>query len=238
MLHDLDLWLADCREQDSQCCRLVLNAAELARAQQYKHDKLRQRFIITRAILKQILARYQDIKAEDIYFERGQYGKLFLSGQREGEGLVFNVSHSANRLAVVIGTEQRLGVDIEQHKSTVSLSGLVKKCFSESESQFWRGLPESEQLETFFDIWTVKESFVKATGRGIALGLNQCVTSAENLEQLVSIPDLYGLAKHWRIIRLTLAEGYSGAICTNDLHCRLNIYSWLGRRALAAIKIG
>ena len=227
-MRDIDLWLADCRDHDSERCRLVLNAAELARAQQYKTDHTRRRFIVTRAILKQILARYQDIKAEHIGFDQGQYGKPFLSGQHEGEGLVFNVSHCADKLAVVIGTEQQLGVDIEQHKTMASMSGLVNKCFAESEVQFWRGLSESEQTSAFFDIWTAKEAFVKATGRGIALGLNQCVTSVENPEQLVDIPAVYGLAKHWRTIRLTLDEGYSGAICTNNLHCGLNIHSWLG----------
>jgi 4'-phosphopantetheinyl transferase len=224
--NSIDLWLADCQHEDIERCRLILNAAELERAERFKTQQLQQSFIAMRAILRQILARYQRVSAENIVFELGQYGKPFISGQREGEGLVFNISHCANKLAVIIGYEQRLGVDIERHKANISLPGLVKKCFAENEVGFWQGLPESEQAAAFFDIWTRKESFVKAVGRGIALGLDQCVTSIKNPEQWHSIPETYGLATDWKIYNLAMPQGYSGAISTNKLQTKLNIYTW------------
>lgn len=225
-MNNIDLWFADSRNEDVEHCRSFLNEAELKRAQQFKNNCWQRRFVIVRAILKQILARYLQINENQLLINFGRYGKPFLSAQNAPDNLVFNVSHSADKIAIVIAKAQQLGVDIEQHKTTTSLSALVKKCFAKSELQYWQSLPEAKQRAVFFDIWTRKEAFAKAVGRGIALGLDQCVTSAMNLEQWLSIPTDYGQARDWKIINLTVVDGFSGAIVTDNLQAQLNIYPW------------
>jgi 4'-phosphopantetheinyl transferase len=224
----IELWLVDVRGEDIERCSLILDDAELSRAQRYKIDRVRHRFIVARATLRRVLARYLAIKVEHVVFTLGEYGKPFLSSQLEHQGLVFNLSHSVDMLAIVVGSNQQLGVDIERHKSISSLSGLVHKCFSENELDYWQNLPESTKQSAFYDIWTRKEAFVKAVGRGVALGMNQCVTRPENPEKFTGIPEAYGRAADWQIINFVTPKYYSGAIVTNNLHVDLRVFNGLG----------
>lgn len=224
--NNIDFWLADCENEDIDYCRLFLNQAELARAQRFKTELLQRRFIIARAMLKRILARYQKISAKNLVFELSPYGKPFISGQNEQADLAFNISHSTDKLVVVVAKTQRLGVDIEQHKSTASLPDLVKKCFAKSEQDYWGSLPKSSQVINFYNIWTRKEAFVKAVGRGIALGLNRCVTSVEKPAYWLAIPTEYGLASAWKTINTAVIDGFSIAVVTNKLSAGLNICTW------------
>jgi len=69
----------------------------------------------------------------------------------------------------------KLGVDVERRRPMRRLSGLIKEVFSTREQQGFEGLAEAEQEDWFLRGWTLKEAFVKATGRGIAQGLTRVV---------------------------------------------------------------
>ena len=113
---------------------------------------------------------------------------------------------------VAIGWNCRLGVDIEICKQRINLSGLVDKCFAEEEAAYWTQLPEIQKNREFYRFWTRKEAFVKATGHGIALGLNQCVINPENPTEFLRVPDNCGQASAWHVQDIDLGEGIYSAL--------------------------
>lgn len=231
--NEIDCWLIDSRNEDPKLCEAILNCSEWQRAERYKNRTLRRRFIVNRAMVRQILSRYLIIGPAEIEFAVGEFGKPALDGVAERSGVVFNVSHSGEYLAVVVAREQLIGVDIEQHKASNALPGLVKKCFADTEAHYWRSLPEAQRRHVFYDIWTCKESFVKAVGRGIALGLNQCVLALPDSGRWLSVPDSYAPADAWKSRALTLTQGYSGAITSNKLTAEVRYQCWSGGSASA-----
>ena len=113
---------------------------------------------------------------------------------------------------IAIGWNCQLGVDIEICKQRINLSGLVDKCFAEEEAAYWTNLPETKKYQEFYRFWTRKEAFVKATGHGIALGLNQCVINPENPTEFLRVPDNCGQASAWHVQDIDLGEGIYSAL--------------------------
>jgi 4'-phosphopantetheinyl transferase len=158
------------------------------------------------------LARILNEPPEKIGIKTAEHGKPYLADTPE---LAFNLSHSENALVIALGWNCRLGADIEFCNPRTSLAGLVDKCFAVEEIAYWRQLPEARKTLEFYRFWTRKEAFVKAIGRGIALGLNQCVINPENPGEFLRIPADCGLASTWHVQDVDLGPGVCSAIAAD-----------------------
>ena len=174
----------------------LLNENEQRQADNFKNDLLRRRYVANRAKLREILAQIVNCNPASLRFEIAQHGKPYLGDHPEIE---FNLSHTGNKIAVAIGHRCQVGIDIELCKTRSSLSALVEKCFDQEEKNYWQQLPESLKPQEFYRFWTRKEAFVKATGRGIALGLTSCVINPNQPSTFLRIPAEFGLPSEWRI---------------------------------------
>jgi 4'-phosphopantetheinyl transferase len=65
-----------------------------------------------------------------------------------------------------------IGVDVEFQARQNDLDGLAAHYFAPSERDAMRVLPEAERRRRFFDYWTLKEAYIKARGKGLALPLD------------------------------------------------------------------
>ncbi|WP_182186778.1 4'-phosphopantetheinyl transferase family protein [Pectinatus frisingensis] len=106
------------------------------------------------------------LKKHEIYGENAEiytngYGKPYL---RSGL-LYFNLSHSGEYILCAVDKNE-LGADIQ--KSNICHMDLAKRFLHTDEYDYLIGLPTEKQTKAFFRIWTLKESYIKALGRGIA----------------------------------------------------------------------
>ena len=190
----------------------VLDAAEQAHAEKIKNDLLRKRYVEVHGRLRNVLAQTLNESPEKIKIKKAEHGKPYLADTPE---LAFNLSHSANTMVIAVGWNCQLGVDIESCKPRTSLAGLVDKCFAEEEIAYWNKLPEAQKILEFYRFWTRKEAFVKATGRGIGLGLNRCVINPENQAEFLRVPADYGQASTWHVQDIALGQGVCSALVTD-----------------------
>jgi len=188
----------------------LLSDDECRKADSFVSQRARQRYVLTRGILRQTLARYLGVAAERLHFEVGEFGKPYLPH----EPLHFNLSHSDDQLLLAVANFDGIGIDLEAVKPRTHFNGLVERCFSRRESQYWQRLSSEQQLETFFRLWTKKEAFVKAVGRGVALGLAQCEFEPEVAGQLLDIPVEYGDASAWCVRELDVSPSMNAALVT------------------------
>jgi 4'-phosphopantetheinyl transferase len=118
------------------------------------------------------------------------------------DGIDFNISHSGKYVLCAIGKNVRIGVDIEQVK-IVDFSD-YRNVMSDHE---WREIFLSQNpFETFFDYWVIKESVLKADGRGLSMELDTVLI--EN--NTVIFENNKFLFK-----KLTLNTGYSACLATH-----------------------
>ena len=80
-----------------------------------------------------------------------------------------------------------------------------------------------KKYQAFYRFWTRKEAFVKATGYGIALGLNQCVINPENPTEFLRVPENCGQASAWHVQDIDLGEGIYGALVADKKFCVIRL---------------
>ncbi len=192
----------------------LLDKDEQQMASRFKFDELKQRYIICHGILRELLATYVAEPAAQLRIVQAQYGKPYLADFPE---LSFNMSHTGDCLAIAIGQQCRLGVDIECYKVRNTWDGLVKKCFAQQEADYWYALDTSVRGHAFYQFWVKKEAFVKAVGQGITLGLNQCVVNPNGFKTFLSVPEHCFAAAQWHIEALVLPDNIFGAVVCDSV---------------------
>ena len=197
----------------------VLDEAEQTQAGKFKNALLHQRYVEIHGRLRNLLAQMLDQPPERIRIKNTEHGKPYLADYPE---LAFNLSHTADWLIIAVARNCQLGVDIEICRQRNNLPGLVSKCFSEEEAAYWSQLPETQKYRAFYRTWTRKEAFVKATGYGIALGLNQCVINPENPAEFLRVPVKCGAASAWHVLDIELEEGICGALVADKKFSVIN----------------
>lgn len=117
-------------------------------------------------IIRNILCKYYGLKNSEINYDYQEYGKPYLPKHSH---LHFNISHSGDWVAGVVST-QITGIDIE--KITEVKESLASLVLCAEELQKFQALHETDRDAFFLKLWTLKESYVKATGTGLSEGLN------------------------------------------------------------------
>ena len=116
----------------------------------------------------------------------------------------FNITHSGNYVACAIGKNIRLGIDIEENRN-VNLKNFQMVM---SPNQWDAIYSSSYPLKEFYKYWTIKESVIKADGRGFLIPLDELNVSNDT----VQYED-----KLWFVQELKLTSGYNAALATNRL---------------------
>lgn len=98
---------------------------------------------------------------ENVDIDVNQYGKPFLCNNE----IQFNLSHSGNYAVCSYGQGDS-GIDIEWYKSA-DLE-IARRFFEQQESR----LVEEYGTQMFIRLWTLKESYIKAEGKGLKIPLD------------------------------------------------------------------
>lgn len=132
-----------------------------------KNKEAQTRSLAGQLLIRSIIHNDLNIPDTDIRFSKNEYGKPHLENNTDFH---FNISHSNNQ--IVCATDwNRVGIDV-QHIKPISL-GLARKFFTEQEYHLLTNIvPYHKRLECFYDLWTLKESFIKAVGKGLHIPLN------------------------------------------------------------------
>ncbi|MCK9609130.1 MAG: 4'-phosphopantetheinyl transferase superfamily protein [Methylomonas sp.] len=194
-----------------------LSETEQQKAAAFKLPVMRQRYITVRFLLRNTLANYLQTKPRALQFQVDSYGKPFLACG----SLHFNISHTADILMIAVANFADIGIDVEVIKPRGSLDSLAARCFSMRELHDWQQLPPEHRSVAFYSLWTKKEAFVKAVGRGIGLGLEQCEVDLQSDGQLRAIPAEYGLATDWKITELSIDPSARAALANRN--CKFSL---------------
>ena len=114
-------------------------------------------------LLKKLLS---DANIKSPVFKTGKYGKAYISNF---ENIYFNLSHSSKIVLCAI-SDKEVGVDVEYIDPAIDLN-IAKNYFYNTEYE--NIIKSKTPSDEFFNYWVLKESYMKYTGLGFNLELNE-----------------------------------------------------------------
>lgn len=151
----------------------LLSPAEQVQRLRFHFERDRHRYLVTRALVRTVLSWHVGIPPEELAFAADAYGRPLLVNPGEAaRAITFNVSHSNDLLICAVRRGGALGVDTENLQRGASLDS-ADRYFANVEAVDLRALPVSRQQSRFLELWTLKESYIKARGLGLSLPLNE-----------------------------------------------------------------
>jgi 4'-phosphopantetheinyl transferase len=146
----------------------VLSDAERARCRQFLFAPDRRDYAAAHALVRAVLSRYADIHPAGWRFQQGANGKPRLAGGSEVPPLSFNLSHTHGCVACAVAPGVDVGIDVEQTDRRVAAAEVAARFFSSQENADLAQLAPGERTERFFELWTLKEAYLKAIGTGLS----------------------------------------------------------------------
>ncbi len=168
----------------------LLDREERERAERFKFDSDRNRFVAAHAGLRRILSDHLGCAPTELTFGTAQDGKpelapMLAGGSELPHPLQFNLSHSQGRALLAVSPNLELGVDLEFHRG-VEVLPLAERFFTPREKAHIERATEESKLTEFFRIWTRKEALHKCLGLGLTLKLDSFDLSG--LESSLLVP--------------------------------------------------
>jgi len=149
-----------------------LSAGELERYRRYLVPAAAQTFLAARVFLRSILSAYSQLAPPEWCFDTNAWGRPYIANAGAPTGLCFNLSHKPRFVTCLVGVGRDLGVDVEDASyGRAHLLDIASRFFSPSESEGLRALSAGDRMQRFYELWTLKEAYIKARGMGLSLGL-------------------------------------------------------------------
>ena len=201
----------------------TLDEDEQTRASRFHFEKHQRRFVVGRGVLRSLLGRYLGVRAEEVRFSYGPYGKPALDAGDGESALRFNASHSHELAVYAFALGCDLGIDVEYIKEDFATEEIAERFFSEYEVETLSRMPREEQAAAFFRCWTRKEAYIKAIGSGLSHPLDQfdVAFGPDGPAALLRDHGDAEASSRWTFFNLEVGEGYAGALAVNTVGVKL-----------------
>lgn len=175
----------------------MLDDDERARAARFAFEDDRRSYVAAHALLRAELSKRAARAPQAWRFAATRLGKPYLLDS-PGD-LRFSLSHTRGMVAVAICEGADVGVDVETSDRRAESMKLAERFFAPEEVAMLAAVEGDARREMFFAIWTLKEAVVKATGDGLAGGLDGFAVSLDppRAASLLDSAQEWGVA-HWR----------------------------------------
>lgn len=124
------------------------------------------RTLLADVLVRSIISRTFQVENEEINFRYNDFGKPFVEMIPK---FFFNISHSCEWI-VCATSNSHIGIDIEKIRP-IDIR-IAKRFFSNEEYEDLIRQPKGTHLSYFYDLWTLKESYIKAVGKGLFIPLD------------------------------------------------------------------
>jgi 4'-phosphopantetheinyl transferase len=218
---EVHIWQAPLQEL---ACDLPKMAALLCREEEDRAARFHfrrdyEQFVLSRGILRLLLAKYVGGRPEEIAFRYSPNGKPALDGpSRQGAKLQFNLSHTAGMAVYAFVHYRKVGIDVEQVRDLSGLDGIAAQIFTPAELIAYHSTDSHNRQRCFFSGWTRKEAFIKACGEGWSRSPQTFAVSLAINEpaRLLRIEEEAGVAGYWKLFDVTTEPSYAAALAVED----------------------
>lgn len=196
--NEIHVWLQEVDQSDPQNDTIgaeILSADELERGARYRFPSDRRLFRFAHTFLRQTLGKYLNANPAKLQFTIGDHSRPELANQE----LRFNLTHTNGLVGCIVTRSMDCGVDAEAIDRRADHELLSRNVFTETERAAFLAAPASERYVRFFQMWTLKEAYIKARGLGMSLPLREISFDLTTAEPTASFgPKIGDIENEWR----------------------------------------
>lgn len=195
--------------EEMELLRSLVSPARKATSLRFVRQQDAQRGLVGELLVIYILRTRYNLHADQIQFVKNTYGKPYLYDYPH---IHFNVSHAGDWIVCADGTVP-VGIDIEQVRPIDF--GIAERFYTADEHDVLMGTPKEQQLQVFYELWTLKESYIKFVGKGLSLPLDSfSILKNENNDYKVHSKKPVEMDSFFR--RIPIAPQYKLAVCAAE----------------------
>jgi len=159
----------------------MLDEIERGRYANYRREIDRLRFLTGRALIRAVAGTSLSIEPAAVELDSSCFdcGKPHGKPKVVGSTLEVSISHSGDRVVLAVTTGAPVGVDVEEVRAA-EVDDLAGIAFSPAELTVFGAVPEAQRRGAFFTYWARKEAVLKATGKGMSLGMTKVTLSGHD----------------------------------------------------------
>jgi 4'-phosphopantetheinyl transferase len=155
-------------------CEAILSSEERERAARFRFPEHAHTFRVSHALVRSCLSHYCPQVAPAAWrFVENEHGRPDVAPSVGAPPIVFNLSHTEGLAACAVALDAPIGVDVEWVDRRSATTEIADRFFAAAEVEQLRATAAPAQKSRFFDFWTLKESYIKARGKGLAIPLGR-----------------------------------------------------------------
>jgi 4'-phosphopantetheinyl transferase len=169
-VHLWHAWLRVSAERSRELLAM-LSPDELEAADNFTVDSGRHQYVVSRAMLRILLAQYAGAEPQELRFGIEAMGKPILVAPHRS--IRFNLSHSGGLVVYGIARDRSVGVDLEKVRPLPRALALARRYFSDEEALAVESASAESRDRKFLTFWVRRESGAKARGASVWRALEQ-----------------------------------------------------------------
>lgn len=193
--------------------RQLLNEQEIEQLERLAFDHLKNEYLVTRALCRTTLSRYSPLHPAEWLFRSNGHGRPEIALESLSSNLRFNLSNTRDLVACIVALDVDVGIDVEEVGRHRHWLEIAERFFSKYEIAALKALPESDRRELFVELWTLKESYIKARGLGLSIPLEQFSFRRDHGEIRIAFDDrLKDEPAHWQFLSRDIGHSHRMAV--------------------------
>jgi 4'-phosphopantetheinyl transferase len=214
------IWRTDLDAWDPARFLDVLSPDERHRRLRLRSEIDRQRAIVARGLLRELLGGALQLGAAEVPLGVGPWGKPRLVGladPTDRHPVAFSQSRSGPMALFAYSKGRRIGVDVERIRPLRDTTALAEAVLAPNELEVARNDAGRDLDLVLLRAWTLKEAFLKAVGIGLACPPNRVELTAASLRgrrppRLRAVDDDPDVARRWVLRSFAPGDGTVAAL--------------------------
>lgn len=208
--------VSDIREDRLNELCLLIDAEKKYKINKFINIKDKIRSLIGEILIKTIIVENLNIDNKYIKINKNQYGKPYL---KEYPNFNFNISHSGD--CVLCGIDDKpIGVDVEEMK-LIECEEIAKNYFTTKEFEYIVNCDLKLHLNRFYEIWTLKECYIKCCGQGLSIPLSSFSIEVDQCKNIKVVRN--NEYQEYAFKLFDIGQGYKIAVCSLNKEISNNI---------------
>ncbi|WP_454191656.1 4'-phosphopantetheinyl transferase family protein [Paenibacillus sp. Marseille-Q7038] len=211
----MDIWSVHLRpilDSGKDWMRIIplMNSQLQAKIRKFRQPEDQLRTLCGELLLQAYALEQWGIPLSSLVKTYNAYGKPELE---EYPSCHYNISHSGDWVVAAFDNKP-VGIDIETSANPIEIS-IAERFFSPAEVSQLREQNEEQQQSLFYDLWTLKESYIKAEGAGLSIPLDSFSFELREHPKV----EFYRSGQpdsSWYFKQYTIDSGYALAVCGRE----------------------